>query len=515
MVEAATARIAPGPGGRPGRGGSPGRPRGGRDRLHRHDARRAGRPDRLRRRSVEQPAHVGARPDGPVRPARSGRPDRVAQAPDRLAGPVPAGHRGPRPAGRRRFHQARRRQTGQDPGHAVGQHVHRLLFEHTIEGLYASPEYGGNRGLVGWKEIGFPGDVQPRGYTATRSSVPTAPTRWTTPASWPTSSSSSAPCNHDMTKAIVIGSGAGGSVRPAMELAPRPAGTSSSSRRAPTTSGRTWPAQARSAPCLPTIAWPCCSATSPSPTPRSSRAPGGRTPPPPPAPAASTSSPRWSAAAPCTGTRRCPDSGTSTSSSARPWARSTARTWPTGRSPTTTSRPTTERGRQLIGVQGDTATFPDLVHKHAPPHQPVPDAARAADARVDRDRRGHGRHRAAPLPFPMAANSVSGYNGQHACNNCGFCSSFGCPVVARPSALVPLRQALRTGRVELKPGQWLKINLSGSRAKRHLGHDDGPRGRNRHRDRRRRGHGRVRHRDRAPRPALGLPRPQRQARRAG
>jgi hypothetical protein len=41
-----------------------------------------------------------------------------------------------------------------------------LLFEHTIEGLYAVPEYGGNRGLAGWKDIGFPGDIQPRGYTA-------------------------------------------------------------------------------------------------------------------------------------------------------------------------------------------------------------------------------------------------------------------------------------------------------------------------------------------------------------
>ena len=41
-----------------------------------------------------------------------------------------------------------------------------LLFEHTIEGLYASPEYGGNRNLTGWKEIGFPGDIQPRGYSA-------------------------------------------------------------------------------------------------------------------------------------------------------------------------------------------------------------------------------------------------------------------------------------------------------------------------------------------------------------
>ncbi len=41
-----------------------------------------------------------------------------------------------------------------------------LLFEHTIEGLYAAPEYGGNRGLAGWQDIGFPGDIQPRGYTS-------------------------------------------------------------------------------------------------------------------------------------------------------------------------------------------------------------------------------------------------------------------------------------------------------------------------------------------------------------
>jgi Gluconate 2-dehydrogenase subunit 3 len=41
-----------------------------------------------------------------------------------------------------------------------------LLFEHTIEGLYSAPEYGGNRSLAGWQDIGFPGDIQPRGYTA-------------------------------------------------------------------------------------------------------------------------------------------------------------------------------------------------------------------------------------------------------------------------------------------------------------------------------------------------------------
>jgi gluconate 2-dehydrogenase gamma chain len=50
-----------------------------------------------------------------------------------------------------------------------------LLFEHTIEGLYANPEYGGNRGEAGWKDIGYPGDSQPRGYTddeVTRSDGP-------------------------------------------------------------------------------------------------------------------------------------------------------------------------------------------------------------------------------------------------------------------------------------------------------------------------------------------------------
>ena len=40
-----------------------------------------------------------------------------------------------------------------------------LLFEHTIEGMYANPEYGGNRGLAGWEDIRFPGDAQPRGYS--------------------------------------------------------------------------------------------------------------------------------------------------------------------------------------------------------------------------------------------------------------------------------------------------------------------------------------------------------------
>ena len=41
-----------------------------------------------------------------------------------------------------------------------------VLFVHAIEGFLSAPEYGGNQGLVGWNEISFKGDTQPRGYTA-------------------------------------------------------------------------------------------------------------------------------------------------------------------------------------------------------------------------------------------------------------------------------------------------------------------------------------------------------------
>jgi hypothetical protein len=47
-----------------------------------------------------------------------------------------------------------------------------LLFEHTCQGMYGAPEYGGNRDTVGWRSIGFAGDVQPRGWTDQEVSAP-------------------------------------------------------------------------------------------------------------------------------------------------------------------------------------------------------------------------------------------------------------------------------------------------------------------------------------------------------
>lgn len=47
-----------------------------------------------------------------------------------------------------------------------------VAFEHTVEGMYAAPEYGGNADLVGWKYIHYEGDRQPIGYTRKQMEEP-------------------------------------------------------------------------------------------------------------------------------------------------------------------------------------------------------------------------------------------------------------------------------------------------------------------------------------------------------
>lgn len=47
-----------------------------------------------------------------------------------------------------------------------------LAWGHCLEGMYGSPEYGGNRDLVGWEYTQWPGDSQPRGNTAEEVSNP-------------------------------------------------------------------------------------------------------------------------------------------------------------------------------------------------------------------------------------------------------------------------------------------------------------------------------------------------------
>jgi hypothetical protein len=47
-----------------------------------------------------------------------------------------------------------------------------VVYEHCCEAMYGPPEYGGNRGGVGWQAVEFPGDVQPRGWTDDEVSQP-------------------------------------------------------------------------------------------------------------------------------------------------------------------------------------------------------------------------------------------------------------------------------------------------------------------------------------------------------
>jgi gluconate 2-dehydrogenase gamma chain len=51
----------------------------------------------------------------------------------------------------------------EDPDDFAGQFF-RILCEHTVQGFFGDPAYGGNRDAVGWKLVGFPGAQW--GYTA-------------------------------------------------------------------------------------------------------------------------------------------------------------------------------------------------------------------------------------------------------------------------------------------------------------------------------------------------------------
>jgi len=45
-------------------------------------------------------------------------------------------------------------------------------LSNSLEAMYGPPEYGGNRALIGWRNTSWPGDVQPRGFTAEEVSGP-------------------------------------------------------------------------------------------------------------------------------------------------------------------------------------------------------------------------------------------------------------------------------------------------------------------------------------------------------
>ncbi len=120
---------------------------------------------------------------------------------------------------------------------------------------------------------------------------------------------------------------------------------------------------------------------------------------------------------------------------------------------------------RLIGVAGDVDRLPaDPTLAHAPRRGPLPMPAGPPQHSSMLVADGCERMGLHPFPVPMAINSRT-YDGRPACNDCGFCSGFGCPIHARVGALAPLRRALRAG-AELRPRSWVtKLVVSGRRCR--------------------------------------------------
>ena len=99
---------------------------------------------------------------------------------------------------------------------------------------------------------------------------------------------------------------------------------------------------------------------------------------------------------------------------------------------------------RAIGVAGEAGANPFAAWRSGPypmpPGPPMYGALLSAAAAEH-----HGLH---PYPAPTAANSVP-YDGRPACNDCGFCAFFGCPIHAKGDPVALLTRTLATGNAEL------------------------------------------------------------------
>lgn len=115
-----------------------------------------------------------------------------------------------------------------------------------------------------------------------------------------------------------------------------------------------------------------------------------------------------------------------------------------------------------VGVQGDVASMPQRTLEQSPRSGPFPMPPNPTGyaARLIGDAAAAAGYTA--YPYPAAVNSQE-YDGRPACNSCGLCSSFGCPINARGDALVSwLNPAMRTGRVRVIDRVWVhRIETTG------------------------------------------------------
>ena len=122
--------------------------------------------------------------------------------------------------------------------------------------------------------------------------------------------------------------------------------------------------------------------------------------------------------------------------------------------------PAYAEAERLIGVAGDAGANPFAAWRSGP--YPMPPGAPMYGALVSSAAAAEmGWH---PYPAPTAVNSVP-YDDRPACNNCGFCAFFGCPIHAKGDPVASLRRALMSGRAELRPETFVsRILVSNGRA---------------------------------------------------
>jgi gluconate 2-dehydrogenase alpha chain len=101
---------------------------------------------------------------------------------------------------------------------------------------------------------------------------------------------------------------------------------------------------------------------------------------------------------------------------------------------------------RLIGVAGDHTANPFAAWRSGPyPMPPGADMFLTTLTVPAAEELGYHPYRA-----PTGANSVP-YDGRPACNNCGFCAFYGCPIDAKGDPVAPLRRALQSGHCEIRP----------------------------------------------------------------
>ena len=122
-----------------------------------------------------------------------------------------------------------------------------------------------------------------------------------------------------------------------------------------------------------------------------------------------------------------------------------------------------DEAEHLLGVAGDAAANPFAEWRARPyPMPPGPDMYCATLTAAAAREFGLNPYRA-----PTGCNSVP-YDGRPACNNCGCCAYFGCPIEAKGDPIAPLRRALQTGRVEVRPESYVRdvlVDATGRRAR--------------------------------------------------